>query len=400
MIAALFLGIVGMSALFRGGIGPPPRRTDLTVFLRAAQSLQTGEHIYLVSNARGWFYVYTPLLAIMLIPFWKLPLLLNSFIWYMLSAGSLCGSVYLAAKLSADGYKGMRAAVMAALFCVPSLMQSMTRGQLGVMSVFLAVAILYLYAKRRDAWAGLLFAFSVVLKISPLAPLGLLFLVKRDWKVLLWACAGGLIFLFIVPSVVLGFDQNWFYLTEWHRVLSQAASDNAHNSHLWEQLLTPFAADNQSLTTAITRWIYPDESALLASGNSWIKWVVRGSGGLFILALAFFSRRKRAEIDVKRLMLEYSLFPVWMLIFAPVSEIHHYTMLFIMFFPALLYLQGLSKTSIAYQSLMWGVLIAFSTHICGYIQPLDYWGLPVLGSLIFWLVSFIFIARNRTESPA
>jgi len=293
-----------------------------------------------------------------------------------------------------DRVTAFRAAVLAGLFCVPSLMQSMTRGQLGVMSIFLAVAILYLYSKSKYVWTGLLFAFSVVLKLSPLAPLIILFLVKREWKVIIAACAGVFLFLLVLPSAVIGVDQNWFYLTEWNRILSQAASDNAQNSHLWEQLLTPFAADNQSLITVITRWVHPSESSLIANGNFWVKWGVRGFGGALLLLLAFVCRKKREEISPKRLILEYSLFPMLMLIFAPVSEIHHYTMLFIMFFPALLYLDELPTGSFAYQSLMLGVLIAFATHICGYIPPLDYWGFPVLGALMLWLVSFVFLAES------
>ena len=392
LAVSFFVGI-GISALFRGGIGPPPRRTDLTVFLRAAEAIQSGEHLYLITTARGWYYVYTPLLAILLTPFTKLPLLLNTFMWYMLSVGSLCGAVILSARLAKNPSSGMRGAVLAALFCIPSIVETMCRGQLGVMSVFLAIAILYLYVRNRVVWAGLLFAFSVVLKFSPLAPLIVLFLVKREWKLCAAAAVGFFFFAFVFPSLSIGVDQNWFFLTEMNRILGQAVSDTGHQTHIWNQLVTPFAPDNQSIYAAASRWVWPSEAVMITHGNSWIRLGTRAFGALALVILAFVCRKKKSEISTKRLMLEYSLFPMLMLIISPVSETHHFTMLFLLFVPAFFYLDELPKNSLAYQSLMWGFLIAAITHIIGYIPPLDHWGVAAVGSLAFWGVLFIFLVQ-------
>ncbi|MBL7158255.1 MAG: DUF2029 domain-containing protein [Candidatus Omnitrophica bacterium] len=393
LVVTFFVG-VGISTLFRGGIGPPPRRTDLTVFLRAAEAIQSGEHIYLVTNARGWYYVYLPMFAILLTPFAQLPLLVNTFLWYMLSVAALCGTIFLSARLVQNRLLGMRAAIMAALFCVPSLLESMTRGQLGVISVFLAIAVLYLYVRGRAVWAGLLFAFAVVLKVSPLAPLIVLFLVKREWKICVAACLGFFFFIWVFPSFAIGTEQNWFFLTEWNRILSHAISDAGHTSHIWGQLVTPFDADNQSVYAVLTRWVWPSEAALLNHGNFWVRWVVRAFGAATLFMLAFISRHKRSQISRQRLVLEYSLFPMLMLLVSPVSEIHHYTMLFVLFLSTFFYLEELPRNSVSYQSLMWGALIAALTHITGYIPPLDCWGFPAIGAFVFWCVLFVFLARK------
>lgn len=390
-LVVVFFVIVGISALCRGGFGPPPRRTDLTVFLRAAESIQSGENMYAIPNARGWYYVYLPLLAILLMPFTKLPLLLNSFMWYMLSVASLCGAVVLAARLAKDPKEGMRAATLAALFCVPACLETMARGQLGVMSVFQAIAILYLYTKNKKVWAGLLFAFSVALKASPLAPLVIFFLVKKEWKMCIVILLGLFFFGWIVPSLVLGVDQNWFYITEWNRIMSQAVSDVGHQSHIWKQLVTPFAPDNQSMYAAVTRWVWPSEEVMIKYGNAGVRWGVNAFGAIALVILAFFCRKKKAEISQNRLILEYSLFPMLMLLVSPVSETHHLTTLFVMFFPAFLYLDELPQKSIAYQSIMWGALIAFVTHIMGYIPPFDHWGFSGVGAFVFWCIMLVFL---------
>ena len=389
-----FLVIIGISTLCRGGIGPPPRRTDLTVFLRAAEAVQSGEHIYLVANARGWHYVYLPLLAILLAPFAKLPLLVNTSMWYLLSVAAFVGTILLSAHLTQDRSTGMRIAFVSALFCVPSFVESMTRGQLGVIGIFLAVAVLFLYAREKLVWAGLLFAFSVTLKVSPMAPLIVLFLVKREWKMCLAIFIGLVLFVLLFPSIVLGPEQNWFFLTEWNRILTHAVSDAGYKSHLWTQLITPFASDNQSLYAVITRWAWPSEGALMGSTNMLIRWGVRGFGAILLAMLAFVSRRRRQEISQNRLILEYSLFPMLMLLVSPVAEIHHFTMLFIMFLAALFYLEEMPANTASYQVLMWSVIFGAVTHILGYVEPFDEWGVPAIGALIFWCVLFVFLARD------
>ena len=393
-VVVILLVVVGISTLCRGGIGPPPRRTDLTVFMRAAEAIRDGENIYRVVNARGWYYVYAPLLAILLTPFAALPLLLNTTFWYALSVAALCGSVGLSVRMAKDQPAGTRAAVMAGIFCLPAIIESMTRGQVGVMVLFLAVAILYLYLRGKYVWAGILLAFSIVLKVSPLAFLAVFFLAKREWKVCAAAALGGIFFLFVYPSFAIGAERNWFLLTEWRSSLTHAVSGGSEN-RLWSQLATPIAWDNQTLYAVITRWFYPTESALEAHGNAWVKTLVGVIAVMALSGLAFVCRRRRSEISERRIMLEYSLFPALMLLVSPVSEIHHYTVLFMIFFAAFLYLEELSQRPLFRQTLAWCCFMAALTQILGYIEPIALKGFPMLGALALWCVSLALVARVK-----
>jgi len=394
-VVLVFFIVVGMSTLCRGGIGPPPRRTDLTVFLRGAEAILSGEDIYAVTNARGWHYVYMPLLAILLAPFARLPLLANTSLWYLLSVAAICWTVILSVRLAEDRRTGMRAAMLALIFCIPSLVETLTRGQVGALNVFLAIAILYLYARGWAVWAGVLFAFAVVLKPSPTAFIFLFFLVKREWKACAAAVLGVIFFVLAFPSLVIGADRNWLFLTEWNKILSYAVSSGAgEESRLWNQLATPIAWDNQSLYAVFTRWACPTESALIACGDFWQRWGVRVFGVAALSILAFVCGRKKPRTSGKRLILEYSLFLILMLLVSPVSEIHHFTVFFLLFFAVFLYLDELPRNSAAYQWLGWGVFIAALTQIFGYIEPLNLWGLPALGALLIWCASFVFLSRQ------
>jgi hypothetical protein len=288
----------------------------------------------------------------------------------------------------------MRDAVMAALFCMPSLIESMTRGQTGVTGIFLAIAVLYLYIRGLTIWTGILFGFSVVLKASPLAPVIVLFLVKREWRTVISAMLSIFFFVWIFPSIVMGADRNLSLLTYWHNVLTEAAHNPGHRNLVWSELATPLSWDNQSLYAVLTRWTRPTETALAAHGDLWTRWGVRLFGAIALFFLAFVARRGREGLSQKRIMLEYSLFLVLMLLVSPVSETHHYTTLFVLFFPVFLYLDELPRNSISYQLLMWGSLIAGLTQILGYIPPLGLWGLPMIGALLFWCVSFALLVRK------
>lgn len=395
-IIVVFFLIVGISTLCRGGIGPPPARTDLTVFLRGAEAVKSGENLYGVTNDRGWRYVYLPLLAILLTPFTHIPLLLNTSLWYALSIASLCGAIFLSAGMARDRPAGMRSAVMAGIFCAPTLVESMTRGQLGVITLFLAIAVLYLYIKGRPIWAGILFAFAVVLKSSPLAPLLIFFLVKKEWKLCVSALIGIFFFAFALPSLTMGIRHNWSSLLELNRLLSHAISTDGNKSILWSQLATPLAWDNQSLYAVFVRWPWPTETEFAANSDFWVRWGVRAFGVASLAALAFISRKKNTRSPAERIMLEYGLFLCLAILASPVTEIHHYAIFFALFLPVFLYLDKMARSSIFYHTLAWTSLIAGITQIMCYIRPFGQWGLPAVGALLFWYASFVFLVRQKT----
>ena len=393
---AVFFLIVGISVMFRGGIGPPPRRTDLTVFLRAAEAIRSGEHIYLVSNARGWNYMYLPLFALILVPFTALPLLANTTLWYVFSVSAFFGIALLSSRILREHPSGMQTVVTAVIFSIGPLVETMTRGQIDVLIVFLAVAVLYLYMRDKHVWAGFILAFATVLKVSPLAPLFFLFLAKKEWKVCIAFCIGVLFFVLLLPSCCLGIGRNWFFLTEWNRIMSHAVSDLGHESHIWAQLATPFALDNQSLYAVLTRWVRPSEAALIMSGNFWIKWSVRGMGILSLSLLIFLCRGKKIKIGPEQLMLEYSLFSTLMILFSPVVSLHHYVVFYMLFLAVFSYAYKRPDCSFGHRHLTWGALIASVFCILGQAsrRPFGAWGLPLIGAMIFWAISVLFLAKQ------
>jgi len=399
ILVVVFLIGLGTSVVYRGGIGTP-KRTDLTVYLRAAEAVQTGENIYHVQNARHWNYVYLPLLATLLTPFTKLPLPLNVFLWYLLSVAALFGVFLLSLKHFQEPRNDLGTVILLMILCLPSFLNTMARGQLGMIILFFAMLVFYLYFKRRDFWAGFALAFIMILKLTPLCALVPYFILKKEWKVCWGIFCGTVLFLLIYPSLILGPEKNLNFLAEWYRIVQHGVSDLGYQSHLWKQLITPFAEDNQSLYAVLTRWFWPSEESLVGQTNQWIRAGVNGFGLLALLAIIFAGCKDRRSASGELLFLEYSLFPMLMIFISPVSEIHHYTVLYLIVLSAWLILQKFSPGSRPYWVILSGILIATVSFLVGLIfEPLSYLGFPLLGALILWLMLLVilFIAKQGSR---
>ncbi len=424
----LILGLVsgvGISTFYRGAISPK-QRTDLTVYLKAGEMVLEGRayHIYGVENLRHWHYVYSPLLAILLAPVSKWPLGATVPIAYLLSIACLAGTVLLSKRFPEDAKPAPWQITLALVFCLPMLLNTLTRGQLGIITLFFGTAVFYTYLTRRKVLTGLLLAFAVTLKISPLAFLVFFFLMKREWKILLSTIVGFGLFFFILPSLAIGFHQNLELLKIWQGLMSISQSDTASQHYLWNELFTPFAEDNQSFYAVITRFAWPSEAQFIGHSNALVRFITSGLGVL-LLTLPFFKFWKISHtpapgalsnqsfvipakagiqtgspmkafgddtINIQKLscsqldlLAEFSLFPMLMLFTSPVTQIHHYTVAYFLFLAALMMRDRAPRGSWTRQGLGFSLWACALSLTVGMIVPLAaYWGIPLWGSMLLW----------------
>lgn len=400
----LILGLaagLGISTFYRGAISPK-QRTDLTVFLKAGERIAEGRarEIYESENARHWRYVYPPILAILLAPVSKWPLGVAVILAYLFSLACLAGTCILSRRFIKTGGPAPWQIVLALIFCLPLLMNTLSRGQFGIITLFFAAAIFYNYLQKHKVLAGLLLAFAVTLKISPLAFLVFFFLKKREWTTLLSTVLGFILFFFIFPSLVIGFHQNWELLKTWHNLMSISQSDSACHNYLWAQLFTPFAEDNQSLYAVLTRFAWLSEAKFLGHSNAFIREITLALN-LLLLALPFLQTRPRFTASAKELpetLAEFSLFSMLMLFSSPVTQIHHYTVVYFLFLAVFMLMDRVPSASwtrkslesclwICGLSLMLGMLFSFA----------GYGGTPLWGSMLLWGV-VLFCLNRKTAS--
>ena len=425
LVLGLVLG-VGISTFYRGVISPH-QRTDLTVYLIAGQMVAEGraDYIYKTENIRGWHYIYPPILAILLAPVSKWPLGATVPLAYLLSLACLAGTVMLSrclpenagpaktglqghasvpesleyrpAKTGPQGHAsvpeslGCRPApwqiALAMFFCLPMLLNTLTRGQFGIISLFFMAAIFYSYLTRRKVLAGLLLALAVALKISPLAFLVFFFLMKREWRILLSTAAGFGLFFFLLPSLAIGFHQNWELLKIWQSLMAASQSDTAYRHYLWGELFTPFAEDNQSLYAVVTRFVWHSQAHFIRHYSTIVRWITTGIG-IVLLALPFVKAKKTSPVpaqDPLRSLAEFSLFPMLMLFASPVTQIHHYTVVYFLFIAALMIMDRVPRGSWTRKCLGFGLWTCALSLTLGMIVPvMGYWGIPLWGSMLLW----------------
>ncbi|HEX3997648.1 MAG TPA: glycosyltransferase family 87 protein [Pirellulales bacterium] len=289
-LAAFFVGW-GLTDIRNRGRYDPARplnhMTDLTVYTVAGAAFFDGRDPYLVSNPRGWHYLYPPLLAIVLSPLAKLDSQWQVVIWYFCNLVFAWGCCYeslrflrllkpavppMAATFGTSGAPQpvwgsappWLVASAGAAMLWPAL-NCLHRGQVGLLVTYLVLlgARLGLGSRSWRGWAagGCALALAVTVKLTPIMPA--LFLsamlalpVVMGWNRRLLAPAAGLVggiaaglalFLLLLPAAAVGWSANLQHLHRFVDLVVLNQDVGGGND------LTYHSVRNQSLVNAMYR---------------------------------------------------------------------------------------------------------------------------------------------------
>jgi hypothetical protein len=233
-------------------------KTDITVYTEAGAAMFDGRDPYLVSNPRGWHYLYPPILAIAMAPLALLPTTEQALVWYAFSCLWLVGCVvelrrlwrWRSAQLSSDQLNGDQdksitvptwlAWTVLAGVALPTL-NCLQRGQVGVCLVYFlllgARLVLCSSTKRGILLGGIVLALPVTIKLTPLLPAAVLAggllvqdlyrwlkqqsrpehqaIMPRGVYATLGGIAGLIVWFLLVPAVTIGHTANIGHLRTW-----------------------------------------------------------------------------------------------------------------------------------------------------------------------------------------
>ncbi|HZZ73940.1 MAG TPA: glycosyltransferase family 87 protein [Pirellulales bacterium] len=297
LVAAVAWGLTDVRK--RGALDPnhvTAHMTDFTCFTEAGAAFFDGRDPYRVTNARGWEYYYPPLFALFVAPLARFDTQIQCLVWYALSVLMCYGCYYesrrlwrhflapddsprrdLAAMRSDAAATPTRSTlssrwllwlpwIAAATVAFPVL-NCLQRGQVGVAKAyFLLLGLRWLYESRQRRWAfaaGVVFIIPIVIKITPILPVGILALGiavealwsrrKRDWRraasLGTGLCAGMFLFFWLIPACILGWQSNQRYLSQWYREVATRANDLNHADRCGNTR----TIRNQSLSNALYR---------------------------------------------------------------------------------------------------------------------------------------------------
>jgi hypothetical protein len=203
---------------------------DFDVFLDAARKLSKGENIYQPPFIKGLQYYYSVFFAMILIPF-SSNFFMTEIIWSLLSYLWLYRALYLIisyldfSSLSARQYRNWLGLTI--LLSLQFVMYNVAMVQVTIFLIWAILESLHWIEKGQTILGGVLLALAINIKIMPVLIIPYLFY-RGYFKALtvLVVCFVGLLLL---PSLVIGHDQNMFLHSEWWGIINPG-----HKEHLFE----------------------------------------------------------------------------------------------------------------------------------------------------------------------
>jgi alpha-1,2-mannosyltransferase len=238
------------------------------------------------------------------------------------------------------------------------MLSDLQHGNINIVVLFLTIAGLVAFQRSSESLAGALIGLATAIKITPALFIPY-FAYKRQWRVVGWSLVGLVGFLIVAPSLILGFERNWWLLKSWSGAMVEpyvfegkveTLQMNQSLPGVWLRLVTEspgLVLDNDDTTTV----------NVLNMDYTTALWTLK----LLLLGLVGFGawvcRTAIGDRRDWRLGCEYSVVFLAMLLVSERSWKHHYVALLLPF-TALVAHQWRSESSRTLKNLVWFSLAA------------------------------------------
>lgn len=275
-----------------------------------------------------------PIFPLCVYPIMALPESVGAMTWFGLKAVLATVSAVLCFRMASDRVKPLSPWVILFTLALSfrTIESDLHHANNNIIILTLIVTSLYSWRKGNDALAGLLMALAISFKVTP----GLFipyFLYKRSWRTVFYIGVGMTLFLFIIPSMLIGARFNLECLLSW-----------------WKRILNPFISDgvpsrhemNQSLVGVLFRLLTKSPSGgrydpilqlqpIFSLAPKRVEYLVKGIQVAFVGLLALFCRTRGAKRTDPRMLGEFALVVLTMLIVSERSWKHHFVTLLLPF---------------------------------------------------------------------
>lgn len=253
------LGSVILAYLVKDALG----NGDFKVFLEAAKLVSTGENPYdkwiYIKEGHSCLYFYSPLWALLLIPFSSLPNFVPNFIWLVFNVWCMYRIAKLLIYYIDTEFLSTRALqwILALTFLLNLrfILYNFSLIQVTLFLVWGAMESLRFFRERNYWLGGMLLALVINIKILPIVLLPYLFY-RREFKGFGITILFLILYLF-VPFIFLGWDFNKELHASWWGTINPS-----NDEHLLETGLGP-----HSLTALIPSLLTPTTGEISQSRN-------------------------------------------------------------------------------------------------------------------------------------
>lgn len=272
-----------------------------------------------------------PIFPITIYPLTTLPPVTGALCWFVLKAALTAVSVWLCfLMVRPTGERTLPSWIQGfvLLLSLRPILSDLHHGNNNLIILFLIVAALQAWRKGYDVLAGLVLALAISYKITP-ALFVPYFMYKRSWRTVGGTMIGMVLFLFVIPSLVIGPAFNLLCLKTW-----------------WHRMMTPFLLNdfvspqeiNQSMVGVLTRLLTETKSGvgrydvrldqnLVSWAPETVKMLLKVLSVGLVGMLAWLCRTKTTRRDDPRLLGEFALVVLTMLFVSERSWKHHYVTL-------------------------------------------------------------------------
>lgn len=296
--------------------------------------------VSMVSETRGqgdpygyghWFPT-PPLVVLSLIPLSKLGYTAAGLVWALLKAGGfVLVMALLIRELGRDGHAiPVGVLLMAGVFSLRPVFSDLQHANLNIFVLVWLGLAWWLFLRGHDAWAGIFVALAIVTKVTPGLVLAY-FAYKRAWRVCVGALVGLVLFVLVLPGLYFGFGRNLVLLREWFDMLAAPfvlhgyATLEIANQSLYGVLLRLLSnAGILSIEHLPTQQAFSAGMGDMARPATAFGQLLKPALSLgFAAALAWLCRTKATCRRDPRLLLEFGLVLLAMLLMGERTWKHH-----------------------------------------------------------------------------
>ncbi len=303
------------------------------VYVRAANHLRAGETIYRPDEG----YVYPPFMAVLALPFARLPQPAERLAWYLVNAACVLLLCRWAWQLASGGRLEGRAPVAwgERLACALGLacgfryvLDGLAHQQTDVVLGALLLGGCCALRRARAGLAATCFGVAAGAKCTPLLWCGYL-LWRRQWRAATWLLIAA-VGVNVLPDLIHRPPGGGLWLAEWFRRYLLPLTKADYVPGIWYSEIVY----NQSLSGAVNRW-FTTAWTWTASGFTVVnrpdipspialKALLYGIELLLLAGALWAFRRGRAKMPPADEALEYSVVLLLMLLCSPMSSKPHF----------------------------------------------------------------------------
>lgn len=286
-------------------------------------------------------YPNPPIMALVLSPLVFLGPVAGALVWFYLKVAMAVLAVYLVLRmLDRPGRPfPVWGKILAIMFSLRAIQGDLMHGNVNLFILFLVVGALYAFARGRDVLAGLALGLAIACKVTP-ALFVPYFLWKRAWKLSFASLLGVGLFSWVLPGLFLGWHNNNRNLVTWYHTMVQPFATQGEVTYCdhKNQSLPGLAHRLLTRSPSFARFDFEKDAYVAVAYHNvvdWspeaVRWLLLGAMGLFASLGMWVCRAPISAPTDWRLLGEFSLVFLGMLLFSERTWKHHCVTLLVPF---------------------------------------------------------------------